>query len=194
MKELDDFTVERLEKLIHLDGSGCVAYDAGVVGALARIALAAKTAKPVAITDKSEITNLSEPGWVGNFLEPNFKGVDKGDEVYLYTSPILNSQEINVEVENKFKILPFIERMKLLDKALAEHTPESLYAELSKYPSAGPELNSPALPDGWMLVPNDPTTKQWAAGHRAMEEGIDKVTLAYRAMLAAAPPPPTTEK
>ena len=94
MKELDDFTVERLEKLIHLDGSGCVVYDAGVVGALARIALAAKTAEPVGITDKSEITNLSEPGWVGNFMEPNFKGVDKGDEVYLYTAPVLNSPEL----------------------------------------------------------------------------------------------------
>ncbi|WP_447887682.1 DUF551 domain-containing protein [Serratia fonticola] len=49
MKELDDFTVERLEKLIHLDGSGCVVYDAGVVGALARIALAAKTAEPLRV-------------------------------------------------------------------------------------------------------------------------------------------------
>lgn len=49
--------------------------------------------------------------------------------------------------------------------------------------------NSPVIPDGWKLVPNEPTTKQWAAGHRAMEGGIDKVTLAYRAMVAEAPKP-----
>ncbi len=50
-------------------------------------------------------------------------------------------------------------------------------------------LNSPVIPDGWKLVPNEPTAKQWAAGHRAMEGGIDKVTLAYRAMVEVAPSP-----
>lgn len=54
--------------------------------------------------------------------------------------------------------------------------------------SQGYTLNSPVIPDGWKLVPNEPTTKQWAAGHRAMEGGIDKVTLAYRAMVEVAPP------
>ncbi|WP_447869989.1 hypothetical protein [Serratia fonticola] len=49
--------------------------------------------------------------------------------------------------------------------------------------------NSPVIPDGWMLVPNEPTAKQWAAGYKAMEGGIDKVTLAYRAMIAEAPTP-----
>lgn len=50
-------------------------------------------------------------------------------------------------------------------------------------------LNYPVIPDGWKLVPNEPTTKQWAAGYRAMEGGIDKVTLAYRAMVEVAPSP-----
>ncbi|MFV8867551.1 hypothetical protein [Serratia fonticola] len=54
--------------------------------------------------------------------------------------------------------------------------------------SQGYTLNSPVIPDGWKLVPNEPTTKQRAAGHRAMEGGIDKVTLAYRAMVEVAPP------
>lgn len=95
MKELDDFTVERLERLIAIAAAlGCATLDGSEVAALARIALAAKTTKPVAITDKSEITGLTEPGWVGNFMEPNFKGVDKGDEVYLYTAPVLNSPVI----------------------------------------------------------------------------------------------------
>ncbi|WP_277971796.1 hypothetical protein [Pantoea agglomerans] len=46
----------------------------------------------------------------------------------------------------------------------------------------------PRLPlCGWKLVPVEPTTKQWAAGVKAMDAGIDKPTLCYRAMLAAAP-------
>jgi hypothetical protein len=47
--------------------------------------------------------------------------------------------------------------------------------------------NSPANPDGWKLVPNEPTTKQWAAGMQAFEYGMDKVTRVYKAMIAAAP-------
>lgn len=37
------------------------------------------------------------------------------------------------------------------------------------------------------LVPVEPTPKQWAAGVKAMDTGMDKVTLVYKAMLAAAP-------
>lgn len=59
----------------------------------------------------------------------------------------------------------------------------------SEHVSQGYTLNSPVIPDGWKLVPNEPTTKQWAAGYKAMEGGIDKVTLAYRAMVEVAPSP-----
>lgn len=40
---------------------------------------------------------------------------------------------------------------------------------------------------GYKLVPVEPTPKQWAAGVKAMDTGMDKVTLVYKAMLAAAP-------
>ncbi|APS35567.1 MULTISPECIES: hypothetical protein [Serratia] len=40
---------------------------------------------------------------------------------------------------------------------------------------------------GYKLVPVEPTTKQWAAGVKAMDSGIDKVTLVYKAMLETAP-------
>lgn len=40
---------------------------------------------------------------------------------------------------------------------------------------------------GYKLVPVEPTPKQWAAGVKVMDTGIDKVTLVYKAMLAAAP-------
>lgn len=47
--------------------------------------------------------------------------------------------------------------------------------------------NSPLTPDGWKLVPVEPTTNQWAAGMQAFDSGMDKVTRVYKAMLAAAP-------
>lgn len=40
---------------------------------------------------------------------------------------------------------------------------------------------------GCKLVPIEPTPKQWAAGVKAMDTGMDKVTLVYKAMLEAAP-------
>lgn len=50
-------------------------------------------------------------------------------------------------------------------------------------------LPAPVVPDGWKLVPAEPTPKQWAAGIKAMDGGIDKVTLAYKAMVDVAPTP-----
>ena len=47
--------------------------------------------------------------------------------------------------------------------------------------------NSPGIPDGWKLVPVEPTANQWAAGMQAFDSGVDKVTRVYKAMLAAAP-------
>ncbi|MCW1826493.1 hypothetical protein OLZ31_06465 [Enterobacter asburiae] len=47
--------------------------------------------------------------------------------------------------------------------------------------------NSPVIPDGWKLAPPEPTTKQWAAGMKAFDSGMDKVTRVYKAMIAAAP-------
>lgn len=47
--------------------------------------------------------------------------------------------------------------------------------------------NSPVIPDGYVMVPKEPTGKQWAAGVQAFDSGMDKVTRIYKAMLAAAP-------
>ncbi|MES4614207.1 DUF551 domain-containing protein [Ewingella sp. CoE-038-23] len=96
MKELKEFTVERLSE-IAMD-----AYEADPsndeMQSLAKIALTAKQAKPVAITDRGEVYGLAESGWVGNFMPPDYKGVDEGDEVYLYTTPPLNHTEQHMVV------------------------------------------------------------------------------------------------
>jgi hypothetical protein len=47
--------------------------------------------------------------------------------------------------------------------------------------------NSSAIPDGYVMVPKEPTVNQWAAGMQAFDSGVDKVTRVYKAMLAAAP-------
>ncbi|HGM7029077.1 TPA: hypothetical protein ACKP7A_001920 [Serratia liquefaciens] len=49
-----------------------------------------------------------------------------------------------------------------------------------------PMLTQP-VSQGYKLVPVEPTPKQWAAGLKAMDTGMDKVTLVYKAMLATAP-------
>jgi hypothetical protein len=47
--------------------------------------------------------------------------------------------------------------------------------------------SSQPVSQGYKLVPSEPTPKQWAAGLMAIGAGMDKVTLIYKAMLAAAP-------
>lgn len=51
----------------------------------------------------------------------------------------------------------------------------------------GADGNSPVIPDGWVMVPVEPTANQWAAGMQAFDSGMDKVTRVYKAMLTAAP-------
>ena len=47
-------------------------------------------------------------------------------------------------------------------------------------------VNSPVIPDGWQLVPTEPTTAMNKAGWAAINEH-DEINPTYRAMLAAAP-------
>ena len=47
--------------------------------------------------------------------------------------------------------------------------------------------NSPVIPEGYVMVPKEPTVNQWAAGVQAFDSGVEKVTRIYKAMLAAAP-------
>lgn len=48
------------------------------------------------------------------------------------------------------------------------------------------KLNSPVIPDGWVMVPVEPTEEMNKAGWEAMNEH-DAINPTYRAMLAAAP-------
>ncbi|WP_368933820.1 hypothetical protein [Citrobacter koseri] len=48
--------------------------------------LASRGAKPIGITDRSEIECLKR-GEMANVMPPDYKGVDAGDEVFVYTAP-----------------------------------------------------------------------------------------------------------
>ncbi|HCD5426537.1 TPA: hypothetical protein NBX34_004937 [Klebsiella aerogenes] len=57
-------------------------------------------------------------------------------------------------------------------------------------PASGPDHTVEVryvAPPGYVMVPKEPTGKQWAAGAQAFDSGMDKVTRIYKAMLAAAP-------
>lgn len=86
--DLKQFSEESLKKMIFLEGSGCVVYQANEVAALARIALAAKQAKPVA--------------WrVGGYLSNDKKWAEKAsaEENYLleplYEHPLITGIDEN---------------------------------------------------------------------------------------------------
>ncbi|HBR4553838.1 Uncharacterised protein [Klebsiella pneumoniae] len=61
--------------------------------------------------------------------------------------------------------------------------PEDMVEIMERLLSA---CNSPAIPDGYVMVPKEPTVNQWTAGMQAFDSGVDKVTRVYKAMLAAA--------
>ncbi|MFV8801783.1 DUF551 domain-containing protein [Yersinia enterocolitica] len=79
MKELDSFTVERLEQL----GASAMFFTGDEVAALARIALAAKRAEPVAWEVKGILCHSKEEA--DSYV---------GEPAPLYDAPQLNSPEI----------------------------------------------------------------------------------------------------
>ncbi|WP_076707026.1 hypothetical protein [Yersinia enterocolitica] len=135
MKELDSFTVERLEEITELKALSFPPSHAESA-ALARIALAAKRAEPVAYMRESH----EDREYNGH---NEFSGGGRG--VALYTTP---------------------------------------------------QLNSPEIPEGWKLVPINPTAEMMAAAMECDDVvfDLDDDTIfcvqfddIYAAMLAAAP-------
>lgn len=131
MKELDSFTVERLEEIIAEEGySAMITPKNDEVRALARIALAAKRAEPVGYLEQNHLDYLRS-------------GSD------------------------------------------ADIWPEGGAGDIPVYLT--PQLNSPEIPEGWKLVPLEPTQNMVDAHISGMQ--LAGFSRAYRDMLAAAPEP-----
>ncbi|EMA9489725.1 TPA: DUF551 domain-containing protein [Yersinia enterocolitica] len=88
MKELDIFTVERLEEL----GAGAMFFTGDEVAALARIALAAKRAEPI-YQYQSGVCMFDDIEWVWDDCDKGFYvQYDPTRRRIVYTTPQLNSQ------------------------------------------------------------------------------------------------------
>lgn len=140
MKELDSFTVERLEAWINTPEKYDHRYSPRIncdeLRSLARIALAAKRAEPVDEIAFDMARNIMT---------------------------LVNETNIGGACQLQVKIQCFIE--------------ETL--------ATTPQLNSPEIPDGWKLVPTEPTQNMVDAHISGMQ--LAGFSRAYRDMLAAAP-------
>lgn len=211
MKELDDFTVAELELI-----ASCP-LESDRVKSLARIALAAKTAEPVAwwtgpeptLTGEHESIHDHETG--GHYLPlisisttseaalsreafifkvANFLCTRRQSIAREAETALMIYDMVNTQVTERQKtsIRDGISELRSHIESLGGYNHDAVSTE-----RATPTLNSPELPDGWKLMPIAPTPEM----EKAISDGIYNdlyTTGIYADLLAAAPEPPTTEK
>nr|WP_242458555.1 hypothetical protein [Citrobacter freundii] len=88
------------------------------------------------------------------------------------------------EQQNRQQNIP--ENIQTLHDGLAAIRNSGIAIDAEKIQAERDDLNSPVTPDGWQLVPKEPTAAMNKAGWDAMNEH-DAINPTYRAMLAAAP-------
>lgn len=184
-------TKERLQEVI----DGDIAFT-DEQREMARIAMAVKQAHPDDMYLQNFRTAMEGIGHIRRTLEETFGGLhgthvepdvlveckaicDAICSAYRHTAPV-------VPVSEAYK-LPFDEWLSQQDGEIEVDcgcvTTEAFYHWLRVAYEAG---NSPVTPDGWQLVPEEPTEAMNKAGWAAMNEH-DAINPTYRAMLAAAP-------
>ena len=161
-----EFTKEQLQQIIETDHVQC-----GEASELARIALASLEAEPVCVIDQSNLDYLKSGSdadvWPASRTE-------MGD-VLLYRAapPAPVSVPAAMEMDDDF------------DSAF-EHGKavgwNAYRAAMLQSFGNSEQLNSPVIPDGWVLVPEEPT-------HEMLEAGDEQFGTydVYRRMVAASP-------
>ena len=134
MKELDSFTVERLEKI-----SNGAFYYAGAemeeIQALARIALAAKRAEPV-YQYQSGVCTFDDIEWVWDDCDKGFyEQYDPTRRRIVYTTPQLNSPEIPED----WKLVPIEPTLAMLTLLGLTGSFESMLERYANMLDAAPE-------------------------------------------------------
>lgn len=133
MKELDSFTIERLEQL----GAGAMFFTGDEVAALARVALAAKRAEPIAWEVKGILCHSKEEA--DSYV---------GEPAPLYDAPQLNSPEIpegwNGTLETAAKLIDLCRTYTILGdsgsyKERTINDCELTMQEIENYLAAAPE-------------------------------------------------------
>lgn len=181
---IEQFSREQLELMVVTDHAQC-----GDVAALAQIALAVMDAKPIAFTEKHEISNMEATGlYLRAWPTDRPRNETEGYTIGLYTTPpaasVPDNQAAVYAAAQKLVKCKGRYHAELNYKALAE-----LFG-VKTHEVAEPEPNYPVIPEGWKLVPLVAFPSQWAAGQKAFDAaGINKIDPVYKAMVAAAPAP-----
>ncbi len=192
MKALDSFTVERLEEL----GAGAMFFTGDEVAALARIALAAKRAEPVAWFSNGAYYNTGRAALKDQAENPT----------PLYTTPQLNSPEI----PEGWKLVPIIafpsqwaagqkahndagiNKVDAVYKEMVAAAPDASGFDPSMPGAEATVITHYYTPEGYKLVPTEITKAMrdaWDSAPNNHEDDDVNMCNAYRAMIAAAPEP-----
>ncbi|MDQ2119706.1 hypothetical protein RBI72_23680 [Enterobacter hormaechei] len=161
-----EFTKEQLQQIIETDHVQC-----GEASSLARIALASLEAEAVCVIDQSNLDYLKSGSdadvWPASRAE-------MGD-VLLYRSatPAPVSVPAAMEMDDDFD--------SAFEHGKAVGWNACRAAMLQPFGNSE-QLNSPVIPDGWVMVPEDPT-------HEMLEAGDEQFGTydVYRRMIEAAP-------
>ncbi|MDM3069145.1 hypothetical protein [Citrobacter sp. Cf224] len=156
-------SLERLHQIREILSKAAAQSDGGNLGyAMADAvkvidsAIALFSAEPVGITDRNEIECLKR-GEMANVMPPDYRGVDKGDEVYIYTAPpvpeLMKDHQIRELVND------------LRDIAIEYHGTQQFRERIARTVRAAmlQAGNSPETPDGWVLVPKEMTPEMMRA-------------------------------
>ncbi|MBJ6409071.1 hypothetical protein JGT23_11295 [Enterobacter hormaechei] len=167
-----EFTKEQLQQIIETDHVQC-----GEASALERIALASLEAEPVAYIFKHPAGRLF---WA--LTDESNKG--QSDVMPVYTAPpapvsVPDAMEMDDDFDSAFEH----------GKAVGWNACRA--AMLQSFGNSE-QLNSPVIPNGWKLVPIDPTKDMLRAGQSVVGFCLNTVHC-YSKMLAAAPEAPQQE-
>lgn len=206
MKELDSFTVERLEELSVEEDLYNFPPTQEELNSLARIALAAKRAEPVGYLCEWDNGNqVIYYGEAGNALDDDWSSQPS---VYknlpIYTTPQLNSPEIPED----WKLVPIIaypsqwaagqkahnnagiNKVDAVYKAMVAAAPNTSGFDPSLPGAEATVITHYHTPDGYKLVPTEITRAMrdaWDSAPNGHEDDDVNMCNAYRAMIAAAP-------
>ena len=160
-------------------------------------AIAAFDAEPVAWTEKCEITNMQATGLYLRGFPNNAHGRD----IALYTAPpapvsVPAAMEMDDDFDSAFehgKAVGWNAYRAAMLQGADGNAPahfRSRPAQSSLSPAQGG--NSPVIPEGWVMVPIEPTADMREAYHQAQAEyedvdGLWSPDHQWQAMLAAAP-------
>lgn len=184
-----------------------------IVRGMARMLLAGMDCDPVAWTDEQELRDLEKSGCAYLFtVNPITPNADPRRVIRLYTAPPAPVAVPDVDPRDAFEVVFPIP--KYAERCGAGYCCTAYsawgaqdfiqkwngwYACRAAMLKAGP-VTAAAVPDGWKLVPVEPTMPQELAGHKTLSDTgkisrlmKTRISNIYRAMLAAAPAAPEQE-